>query len=298
MTSTAPIALFVYNRLEHTRRTVEALLGNELASDSQLWIFSDGPKTEADAPKVAAVRTYLKSITGFQSIHVLEQSVNRGLAQSIIHGVTQVCREHGRVIVVEDDLITSPHFLRYMNDGLSLYEHNEEVVSIHGYIYPVTESLPETFFLKGADCWGWATWQRGWEVFNPDGPALLAELERRGLVHEFDFAGNTGYTAMLRDQIAGRNNSWAIRWYASAFLRNKLTLYPGTSLVQNIGHDGSGEHCGTSNAFDVSIGEQALKLKPLPLVENQQARLSIQRYLQAQRRPTFSERLGRLFGRK
>jgi hypothetical protein len=178
-----------------------------------------------------------------------------------------------------------------MNDGLEMYEHVEEVASIHGYIYPVRTSLPETFFLKGADCWGWATWSRAWEGFNHDGTALLHLLETRNLTTEFDFNGSTGYTQMLKDQIAGKNNSWAIRWYASAFLKNQLTLYPGTSLVQNIGHDGSGEHCGTSSAFEVALRDSPLKLTQLPPVEDREARKGVEMYLQSRKRPSLKQKI-------
>jgi hypothetical protein len=207
-----------------------------------------------------------------------------------------VCGEHGRVIVVEDDLVTSPYFLKYMNDGLELYKSVEEVASIHGYIYPVQADLPETFFLKGADCWGWATWKRAWQGFNPDGAALLRALETRHLTTEFDFNGSTGYTQMLKDQIAGKNNSWAIRWYASAFLNNQLTLYPGTSLVQNIGHDGSGEHCGKSSSFDVTLRDSPLRLRQLPTIENRAARREIEIYLQSLKRPSLKEKILSLLG--
>ena len=134
-----------------------------------------------------------------------------------------------KVIVLEDDLVTSPHFLQYMNDGLGIYERDDRVISIHGYSYPVHGKLPETFFLRGADCLGWATWKRGWDLFEDDGQRLLNELERRNLTRSFDFDGSYPYTQMLRDQIAGSNSSWAVRWYASAFLRDKLK-FPYTDV--------------------------------------------------------------------
>jgi len=296
MPSTAPIALFTYNRLVHTRQTVEALQQNELADESDLIIFADGARTLEDAERVNTLREYLRSITGFRSVEINEQPNNLGLAQSIIRGVSTVCNKHGRVIVVEDDLVTSPYFLRYMNDGLAMYENVDEVASVHGYIYPVESPLPETFFLKGADCWGWGTWSRAWQGFNPDGTALLRALETRHLTTEFDFNGSTGYTQMLKDQIEGKNNSWAIRWYASAFLNNQLTLYPGTSLVQNIGHDGSGEHCGKSSSFDVTLRDSPLRLRQLPTIENRAARREIELYLQSLKRPSLKEKILSLLG--
>ncbi|MEI6715665.1 MAG: glycosyltransferase family 2 protein [Verrucomicrobiota bacterium] len=289
----APIALFTYNRLAHTRKTVEALASNELANLSDLYVFSDGAKSEIDQGEVDAVRQYLRNIRGFYSVHVTEQPNNIGLSQSIIRGVSQVCEEQGRVIVLEDDLVTSPYFLRYMNDALNLYEDEPDVVSIHGYIYPTTSPLPETFFLKGADCWGWATWKRGWRIFNPDGAALLRELVTNELTDEFDFNNAYPYTQMLRDQLSGKVDSWAIRWYASAFLKNMLTLYPGKSLVQNIGHDGTGRHCGPSDEFEVRLARKPVQFHPLAIAEDLFARRIVERYFRSLGRPTLAKRVQR-----
>ncbi|HRU00618.1 MAG TPA: glycosyltransferase, partial [Victivallales bacterium] len=191
----APIALFVYNRPWHTRQTVTALQNNELAAESELVVFSDGPKVEKNKEKtknneekVKEVRDYIKSINGFKTVKIIERTQNLGLANSIISGVTEIVNQYGKIIVLEDDLVTSPHFLRFMNEALDLYEKEEDVISIHGYVYPIPD-LPETFFLKGADCWGWATWKRGWDLFEPDGKKLLRELKEKKLLKRFDFNG-------------------------------------------------------------------------------------------------------------
>ena len=159
-----------------------------------------------------------------------------------------------------------------MNDALNLYEHEERVVSIHGYLLPIKEPLPETFFLKGTDCWGWATWKRGWDIFEADGRILLQELIQRKLTHHFDFGGAYPYTNMLRNQIKGKNNSWAIRWYASAFLKDKFTLYPSRSLVLNIGTDSSGTHCSTNSDMTSKISETPVKVEFIPINESAFAR--------------------------
>jgi len=289
----APIALFTYNRLAHTQQTVEALQKNEFAAQSDLYVFSDGPKAAADEPEVEAVRNYLEGVDGFKSRAIKRQTSNLGLARSIVAGVTEICQRHGRVIVVEDDLVTAPCFLRYMNEALALYENDSEVISIHGYVFPVQATLPETFFLKCASCWGWATWQRGWNEFNADVRSLLTEIETRKLTTEFDFNDTYSYTEMLRQQITRPTDSWAIRWYASAFLKNKLTLYPGRSLVQNIGHDSSGVHCGQSATFDVCLAERPVTVERLPLSENPLARRAFENFFRSLRRPSFLQKLRR-----
>lgn len=287
----APVALFVYNRPEHTRLTIEALAQNEQAAETRLFIFSDGPRSRHDDAKVEAVRRYLSGIDGFESVQVFPRPENRGLANSIIDGVTQICREYQRVIVLEDDLVTSKYFLRYMNEALSIYENTDRVISIHGYVPPVAEPLPPTFFIRGADCWGWATWQRGWELFEKDGKRLLAEIKSRNLEQEFNFDGSVAYMAMLRMQIAGLKDSWAVRWYASAFLANKLTLYPGISLVRNIGNDGTGSHCGVTEEYNVALANKPFKLVPIPAVENAPARKALAGFLASLHRPSLAGRL-------
>lgn len=292
----APIALFAYNRPEHLARTLAALRRNELAAESDLHVFADGAKSPAHAEGVARVREILRDLRGFRSISVTAREQNWGLARSIISGVSQMVAEHGRVIVVEDDLHTSPYFLRYLNEALELYAADDRVVSAHAYVYPVARALPETFFLRGADCWGWATWRRGWQVFNPDGTALLAQLEARGLTGQFDFNRTFAFTEMLRRQIAGKNDSWAIRWYASAFLADKLTLYPGISLVRNIGMDASGAHCGTTTAFDTTIADRHLNIERQPLLEAVEGRLAFEGFFRRQTAPKRKSWLTRIFG--
>ena len=283
MQELSPIALFVYNRPNHTRQTVEALLKNELAVESDLYIFSDAPKNSELATLVMDVRDYVRTISGFKSVNIIEQTKNIGLANSIIMGVTSLCKKYGRVIVLEDDIVTSHHFLRFMNDSLCLYEQDAQVVSIHGYMFPVKSELPETFFLKGANSWGWATWSRAWQLFEPDGIKLLDEMRRRRLIHEFDLNGSYPYSKMLEDQIAGKNDSWAIRWRASVFLSSGLTLFPGVSLVRNIGFDSSGVHCGNTDEFEVILAEEAINVLRIPLEECEKSLDTLRLYYRAQK---------------
>lgn len=291
----APIVFFVYNRPWHTRQAVEALKNNALASQTDLIIFSDAPKTIDDAPNVREVRSYIRSIVGFKSIRIVEREINLGLANSIIDGVTKVCGEYGRLIVIEDDLVTSPYFLRYMNDALDTYANDDAVASIHGYWYHVDQQVPETFLLRGASCWGWATWSRGWQLFEPDGAKLLTELHRQELTKLFDLDGAISYTRMLRHQIAGKNNSWAIRWHAATFLANRLQLSPGRSLVRNIGFDGTGTHCtAISGGYDTDLATTPVIVKHLELVECKEARAVLIRYYRKMKRNIWARVLGRL----
>jgi hypothetical protein len=281
----APMALFVYARPDHARRTVEALLKNPEASSSDLIVFSDAARTPDNDASVRQVREYVANIQGFRSLTVHHRPTNFGLAKSIIEGVTQVLADHERVIVLEDDLETSPHFLGYMNEALDRFAEEERVISVHGYVYPVQQSLPEAFFLRGADCWGWGTWRRGWAQFNPDGQALLDELKRQNLLKAFDLNGAYSFSAMLKEQINGSNDSWAVRWHASAFLANKLTLYPGRSLTHNIGHDNTGTHCGTSTVFDAKMTAAPICLDSVVIDESEAARKTIEEFLRAKRPP-------------
>jgi len=286
----APIVIFAYNRVNHLQNTIEALKKNEMAIKSELLIFSDGPKTEIDNEKIRLIRKYLKKVCGFKSVSVIERDKNLGLAQSIITGVKEVINQYSQVIVLEDDLVTSPYFLKYMNEALDFYKDEERVISIHGYIYPVEGRLPDTFFLKGADCLGWATWKRGWDLFQPDGRRLLEELKVRNLKHQFNFDGTYSYTGMLKDQIAGKNQSWAVRWYASAFLKGKLTLYPGKSLVFHTGADGSGTHCGQDGEDEIGdsgISNEPVRIKIIPIEEDSTAREEIKEYFRSIR-PTLT----------
>ncbi|MBC7744344.1 MAG: glycosyltransferase, partial [Flavobacterium sp.] len=176
MQNLAPIALFVYNRPDHTRRTLKFLQQNWLADESRLFIFSDAAARPVDNQKVAEVRELLNAVSGFKKVEVINRKINFGLANSIIDGVNRMVKEYGKVIVFEDDLISSPHTLQYFNSALSRYQNENKVMHIGAYMYPIQNSpknnndkcLPETFFYRAATSWGWATWQRAWNDFEPD----------------------------------------------------------------------------------------------------------------------------------
>ena len=290
-----PVALFAYNRPWHLQKTLDSLLKNELLNQVHLTIYCDGQKTENDNKAVLEVRAIAKAVQGVANLEVIERTVNLGLAESIITGVREQCDCWGRVIVLEDDLVLSPYFLRYMRDALTRYEHESRVISIHGYCYPVKKPLPTTFFLRGADCWGWATWKRAWDLFDPSAARLLKKLQEKNLEYDFNMQGNANYIRMLSDFEAGKNNSWAIRWRASAFIHDKLTLYPGKSLVHNIGFDNSGTHCPSMNHFNTRISAEPVVISPIPIEENPNAKKSFSAFYRSLR-PSFFRRAVRYLG--
>ena len=283
----APIAVFAYDRPDHLRRCIESLQANDLADESDLFVFSDAPKEPARSPRVAQVRDYIRTIGRFKTVTIIAQPQNLGLAASIISGVTKLSSDFGKVIVVEDDLVVSPYFLQFMNDGLDVYADDDRVAGIHGYMFPVNHGLPETFFLRDPGCWGWATWKRAWEIFEIDGERLRREIRRRGLVNEFNYNGQYDYSGMLDDQIAGRNSSWAVRWYASVFLQDKLVLHPGASFVRNIGQDGSGTHDAATGSFHVQLSPDPISVGGIAVAESPVARQAMIEFFRSIRKPAI-----------
>ncbi len=266
----APIIVFAYNRPEHTKKTLESLKQNVLADESVLFIYIDGPKQDVSSEElqqINLVKEVVKSEKWCKEVYIVQSETNKGLAFSVIKGVTETVNKYGKVIVMEDDLVSDKWFLKFMNDSLMVYVDEMDVVCATGYIYPVSKALPETFLLKGADCWGWATWKRGWDILETNGEKLLNELEAKNLTKDFDFDNSYPYLQMLKDQIESKNNSWAILWYASAYLKNKYCLYPGHSLIHNIGVDGSGTHSGTSKEFDVKLRNVEIRVEKQKIEE-------------------------------
>ena len=275
----APVAMFAYRRAGHLRRALASLAANPPARDTDLFLFCDGAKGRRDAAQVAAVRAVARAASGFRSLTVVERERNLGLARSLIAGITELLERSERVIVVEDDLVLSPYFLGFMNDALELYAGDERVASVHGYLFPVRAALPETFFLLGADCWGWATWRRAWRHFEPDAAALLRRLRERRLEREFDLDGAYPYTRMLELQARGKLDSWAIRWRASCYLAGLVTLYPGRSVVRNAGLDRSGTHRDDSTEFEVKLADAPVGVQRIPVEPSAAGRAAYAEFL-------------------
>jgi hypothetical protein len=289
MQNLAPIALFVYNRPEHTRRTISYLQKNQLAEETRLFIFSDGPKTDADKAKVEEVRQMAKEVTGFKSVKVISRKENLGLANSIISGVTKLVNEYDKVIVFEDDLLSSPYTLQYFNEALTRYANEDKVMHIGAYMYDLKDKdLPETFFYRAAGSWGWATWARAWKYFEPDIDKLTEQFSKTSILR-FSIEGTMNFWKQMREFKAGKNNSWAIRWYASIFLQDGLTLNPAQSLINNIGHDGTGVHSNRENMYDVQISREPVKFFPAEIKENEKAYAAI-RYFLSRRKGNLLQR--------
>ena len=290
---TSPNALFVYNRPKLTRRVLLALRKNKLFRSSKLFIFSDGPKDNDSDKSVNKVRNVLSHYNNLKNINITLNKDNKGLSTSIITGVSNILSDFKSVIVLEDDLITSTYFLKYMNTGLSLYEKETDVASIHSYFYPVNSinQLPNYFFLKGADCWGWATWRDRWDLFEKNPDKLLNKINSMNLSYEFSLEKRAGFYNMLKDTCKGKIDSWAIRWHASMYLQNKLTLYPKVSFIHNIGNDGSGTHKAKTDSFKTKINLNFDGIKNIQLTENLIAREKLANFMLKIREPLYKRLL-------
>jgi acetyltransferase-like isoleucine patch superfamily enzyme len=267
----APIVLLVYNRPEHTRKTLKALRNNNLAAESKLFIYADGPKNNASEDELNAIkqtRKVLKEQKWCGDVVIIESEVNKGLAKSIVDGVTEIVEKFGTVIVLEDDIVTSCGFLQYMNDALDHYSKNENVMHISGYMYPHKENLQDTFFYNVTLCWGWATWKSSWSNYNSDAVYLWKEIGDRNLFNKLNKFGGNYLSAQLGQNIVGQLDTWFIKWHASVLLNNGFTLFPNRSLVDNIGFDSSGVHNGTSNQFHNNSLLTSLKINEIAIIEN------------------------------
>ncbi|MCJ8322845.1 MAG: glycosyltransferase [Rhizobiales bacterium] len=256
----SPICLFSYNRLDELKQTVEALQKNDLANESELFIFSDGWRIDETKQRVLAVRSFVKTIVGFKKITIIESEINMGLATSIISGVSKVIDEFGSVIVVEDDLITSPNFLTFMNEALIHYKNRQDVFSISGYtgILQALDNYRYDSYLSYRPCSsGWASWQNQWDDIDWSVEDFKTFISDRKKVTKFN-RGGIDMARMLRHYFDGKNNSWAIRWSYSMFKKNKYCIYPTVSKVQNIGFGIDATHCKGVDIYQTTLDQTNL----------------------------------------
>ncbi|WP_406656578.1 hypothetical protein V7O62_12060 [Methanolobus sp. ZRKC2] len=252
-----PIALFIYNRPEHSRKTLESLVNNSEFADSSLYIFCDGAKSEKDIDSVQATRELIHSYE-LENAKIIESKHNKGLAQSLVDGINYIFREHDRIVVLEDDCVSSSDFIHFMNTCLSNYESNERVMNVSAYCPPIEipEDYPyDIFFSYRFSSWGWGTWKRAWKNYSRD-PHMLDIIEDSSVIKKkIDRAGLDLYP-MLKRQVNGKLNSWAVFWAVNIIMNDGLSISPVRSRITNIGHDGSGTHCRTDEKYNVQIQNQ------------------------------------------
>ena len=258
MSDLAPIILFVYNRLNHTIETVNALRNNYLADKSLLYIFSDAPKSKKDIENVIQIRKYISAIQGFKKIIITERKTNMGLANSIIDGVGNIINEYNKAIVIEDDIVTSKYFLTFLNESLNVHIDNDKIMSISGYSFPI--EIPknytyDVYIFYRCMSWGWATWKNRWENVDWETSSINEMVSDAKFRSEFKRGGEDLYPMLMR-QLKGKINSWAIRWCLHHCKTNSACLYPVNSFVKNIGFDGSGVHCGVDPSFSNVMTEK------------------------------------------
>lgn len=262
----APICLFVYDRPEHTLKTLQSLERNPLVKDSKLFIYSDGPKdgkTSKVVENIQEVRKVIRSKQWCKEVQIIESENNKGLANSIIEGVSEILTQYEKIIILEDDLLLSSYFLNYMNEALEFYEQDERVMHIAGFTPKFSRVLPETFFFPVPTCWGWATWKQAWNHFNPSAEELMKKVLLKGR-KKFDFNRSINYKRMLNRNIHNKVDSWFIRWYASVYILDGLCLHPGKSLVRNIGLDRTGINSYKSRVFETELTEK-IHIRKIPL---------------------------------
>lgn len=283
----SPIALFVYNRLDHLKHTIDALRSNTLATESDLHIFSDGPKKNTDIEAVENVRLYIKSLNkGFKTITLHLSEKNKGLADSIVSGINKLIDINETIIVLEDDIVTSPLFLSYMNDSLQKYKDQEKVMHISGYSFPLQAQLPPVFFSQMPFVWGWATWKRSWNKYQSDAKTLLTEVQKKGK-DAFNYDGVFKFTSPLKYNAKGTMKTWAIKWQASIFLNDGLCLTPFPSFSNNIGHDNSGEHSTQTDVYHNKNLSLVIPKTITDISESKEAREAIKKFLKKIKPPLY-----------
>jgi hypothetical protein len=257
MDSLAPVVLFVYNRPSHTKQTLTALQNNILASGSTLYIYCDGPKENASAETMQSinfVREVVREKQWCKEVLIIESENNKGLANSIKSGISEIIKKHGRVIVMEDDLITSTAFLSYMNQALDFYDDRKSVFSISGYNMPSNRiTIPDdyeydVYVSLRNDSWGWGTWEDRWNQIDWTVSQFQTILKNPEMQNAFNRGGDDVFE-MLEMQQKGILNIWSIQFTFSHFMNHAVSIVPTVSYVDNTGLDGSGENCGKNFAL-------------------------------------------------
>jgi len=254
----APVIVFAYKRKEELEKTITALSQCTLAEETDLFVFSDGSKTEKDIEKVMEVREYIQNITGFKKVTYFFSDKNKGLGKSIIEGVTKIFDHYASVIVLEDDLLASENFLQYMNSSLNHYQNENKVFSISGYNYPFKikkGEVNDVYFLPRPCSTGWGTWKNRWQGIDWEMKDFEEFSKDKKSIAEFK-KGGTDIFGMLKRQQAGKIDSWAIRWSYHQHKINALTAYPILSKIKNIGFSNDATNSNIYNKYASSFDMQ------------------------------------------
>lgn len=297
----APIVLFTYKRLEHTKKTVEALQKNIYAADSDLYIYSDAPKDSVAENDVKAVREYIHSVTGFKNITIIEREKNYGLAENIIDGVTRAVNKYGKVIVVEDDIVTSPYFLKFMNDALTVYQYNEKVMAVSGFCETDDRKAAngEVFFLPWFDCWGWATWKRSWQHFERNPQKLYEYCTTHDMTLFNRYNSYPDAFGQVKKNYTGEIYTWAIFFYATILFHKGLVAYSFFDHAHNIGNDGTGENCGDVDIYTRALADKAENKFPRTPMINEKMEKNIEQFFRNNiTMPSLYMRVTRLYKRQ
>ncbi|MBY7796584.1 glycosyltransferase [Vibrio fluvialis] len=265
----APIVLFVFARPNHTQETIDALLLNPEAKKSDLIVYSDAPRNESDKEEVNKVRNILANISGFKSIRITHREENYGLARNIMEGISEVFEKYDKVIILEDDIVTSPAFLNFINAGLNRYERDSKVWHISGWNFPIEYNVPHSaYFWRTMNCWGWATWRNRWQHFSRNPSQLIATWDK-DCIEKFNLDGCQDFWSQVLANNKGSLNTWAVFWYATIFKNKGLCLNPTHSYVYNIGNDGSGENCGKFDPYRSKLNLNTSYEWPITLSEDE-----------------------------
>lgn len=293
----APVVLFAFNRPEHTKLTLDALGENYLASKTKLFVYVDGPRSSKDVDNVNKVIDLVRAVRSFKETNLVLSETNKGLAASITNGVTKIVNQYGKIIVVEDDLITSKSFLTYVNNALVKYKNNQRVFHISGWNYPIdmNQINEDAYFWRGMNCWGWATWKDRWQYFNKDKDNLFHEYKMKWLWRwRFDVGGVAKFWRQIRLNHLGHINTWAVYWYASIFKNGGVCLNPVVSQVRNIGFDGSGVHCNSDRNRIEKCTEFEFKNWPNNVEENKTSVRLIREYYFFEKLKSLRRRLNNI----
>lgn len=256
----APIVLFAYNRPDLTAKTLTALKNNKYARYSDLFVFCDGSKNSEDLKKCLEVRKLFSTTHGFKTQTLSISKVNLGLGTSIVNGLNEVFKTHTKAIILEDDLITSPFFLEFMNLSLNFYHHNTRVMHISGYSDPISINFPPIYFSQVVSTWGWGTWRESWNKMILDPHYLLNRLRQSNSIKAFDLDSFGYFINQLTNNISGKLNTWGIKWQATIFLNNGLCLNPSKTLVKNQGFGKTATN--TTFANKIFTAQEISKMKP------------------------------------